>query len=241
MPHAFRLLRCVQALGYSDVHAFAVGSIIERAISSGVAFRRETVADELFDAGFPHPLAEGLADAIRNCFPSERFGRPYEPEAIEAGLVQAGMGAPEAARFVLTLAPAVVTPATDEIRSPIHYQPAAGRVVMCDFRHLKKPEMQKERRAIVLSATDAMHGRCVVVPVSMNRFNAGKGHCYEFSAGSYPFFHSRNPVWAVCDHVYTVALNRLWRVNIQRRPSLPALSAQDFAAIKDLVRNSLRL
>lgn len=142
--------------------------------------------------------------------------------------------------FLAALTPAVVTPHRAEIRRPVGHPPGSGSVVMCHFGHLMPPEMQKERRTIVVSTRSGSgHHRCAVVPVSKTRARRTNRYHLEFPAGRYPFFHPTEPVWAVCDHVYTVALNRLWQVNIDRRPHIPHISGDDLMSVRNLLGMAL--
>ena len=81
----------------------------------------------------------------------------------------------------------------------------------------------------------------MVVPVSKDSSNDGHALHHRFEPGSYPFFHAHDPVWAVCDHVYTVSLDRLWQINLHRRPVLPPISSADLGAIKTLLGTSFDL
>jgi uncharacterized protein YifN (PemK superfamily) len=114
---------------------------------------------------------------------------------------------------------------------------------MCDFRFLRKPEMQKERRAIVISPRSMNRQRCVVVQVSMLRPEGlVPAHYHEFAPGTYRFFHRSNPVWALCDHLYTVSLERLWFVNDERNRRLNAeLRTADLQAVQEKVQVGLGL
>ena len=181
-------------------------------------------------------MAEALRDALRNCFPSERFKVHFARITLKAALVRAGMTPRQADVLLAAIESAVVTPHNAEIRRPVKHPPGPGRVVMCNFNYLTTPEMQKERRAIVVSSrSSSSAGRCSVVPVSMSAPRNVNPHYYEFPAGAYRFFHSERPVWAVCDHVYTVSLERLWWINVNRKPILPAISDADLLSIRTLI------
>jgi uncharacterized protein YifN (PemK superfamily) len=111
---------------------------------------------------------------------------------------------------------------------------------MCDFGYLMPPEMQKERRTIVVSTRSGSgRQRCAIIPVSMTPSRIQNRHHLEFQAGRYPFFHPQNPVWAVCDHVYTVALERLWQVNIDRRPHIPHIGDDDLREVRNRIGMAL--
>jgi uncharacterized protein YifN (PemK superfamily) len=237
MPHSIRVFKCLRAAGFDEDRSLAVASEVEIAKNGGVNFDRESTVDCLCDAGFTEEQGEALAEALRNCFPAQRFATWFNATALKTGLVRAKFGTAMATAFLAALEPSVVTPRTSEPRVRVQHPPTAGRVVMCDFSYLCPPEMQKERRAIVVSQRSAHSpGRCMVVPVSKTPSRAPHAHHHEFPAGSYPFFHSTEPVWAVCDHLYTVGLDRLWLVNVGRRP-MPAASItpQDLAIVRGLL------
>lgn len=244
MPHSIRVFRALRTTNFSEPQALAVAAVIESARTDEQHFDREATIDSLCDAGFSEVQAEAIAEATRNCFGTQRFATWFDKGALKASLVRAKFGpagAPSYAAiadaFLTAIEPCVVTSTSSEPRLRIQHHPTAGRVVMCDFRHLKKPEMQKERRAIVVSKRSSHSpGRCAVIPVSKTEAHEPHPHHYEFAPGKYPFFHQTEPVWAVCDHIYTVRLDRIWVVNVGRRPQpAAAISAEDLAAIRALL------
>ena len=242
MPHSIRVFKCLRASGFSEGHSLAVAAVIETAKTEGSVFDRERILDNLFDAGIAEEQAEALTDALRNCFPTQRFSTWFDRTTLKTNLVRAKIAVPIAKSFLDALAASVVTPRTAEPRVQIRYAPTPGRVVMCDFSYLRKPEMQKERRVIVVGRSQHSPGRCIVVPVSMTPATTPHPQHHEFAPGAYPFFHRTDPCWATCDHIYTVALDRLWVVNIGRRPNPGAsISAGDLAAIRKLLGTSLSL
>jgi len=241
MPHALRVYKSLKSFNLPDAHAMAVASVVEEAKSNPAVYDREAIVDRLCDAGLSEPLAESFRDALRNCFASQRFSTHFNVAGLKVNLVRAGLSAADADSFLASISPCVTTPRHAEIRQSVRHQPAPGRVVMCDFTFLMKPEMQKERRAIVVSARSPnATGRCAVVPVSKLPAATPHPHHYQFDGGSYPFFHKSAPVWAVCDHIYTVSLERLWMVNVNHRPmSDAAVTPQHLAAIRNLLGTAL--
>ena len=217
--------------------ALAIADVVEQSKSEDAIYDSESLLDALCDAGFNEELAETVRDAVRNCFFTQRFRGHFDRADLKYHLVRNGKWTGAAAEaFLDALTPSVLTPHHAEIRQPVLHQPSPGRVVMCDFRFLRKPEMQKERRAIVVSArTPNNTGRCTVVPVSKLPSN-GDPHHFEFTPGTYPFFHPTEPVWATCDHIYTVSLERLWMVNVNRRPMTTAtITMQHLTDIRNLM------
>lgn len=240
MPHAIRVYRQLRAIEFSEAQSLAMASVIEQAKTEASIFNREDILDKLCDTGLTEALAECFCDIARATFPSERFRCKFFRTPLKVALVRAKMLAGAAEALLDAIEPCVVALKTNEVRLPIPHSPGPGRVVMCDFRFLKIPEMQKERRAIVVSSRQTRDpGRITLVPVSMTPPYAGDNCNFKFEPGSYPFFHQANPVWAICDHVYTVSLSRLWQVNVGLRPVTPAISVGDLADVRKLVATNL--
>lgn len=224
-----------------ESQSLCVAGIVEAAKTEPAIYDRDKIVDALCDAGFSEELAEALTDALRNCFVSQRYSTHFDVVALKRNLVRARMTAATAESFLSALAASIATPLTAEIRHPIQHQPSPGRVVMCDFTFLKKPEMQKERRAVIVSARSAnATGRCAIVPVSMLESIEANPLHLGIVPGTYPFFHKTEAVWVVCDHIYTVSLERIWMVNVNRRPMPTAMiSPQHLAAVRNLLGTAL--
>jgi uncharacterized protein YifN (PemK superfamily) len=242
MPHGLRVYVALKAAGFEDRQSLAVAEFLGAAKAPGAHYVAAQIIDGLCDVGMAEEAAAVFADAMKTCYMSSRFDRSFNYKGIKTELVRARVPSACAEAFLNAMEPCVISARESEIRAPIRHAPGPGRVVMCDFTYLIRPEMQKERRAIVISprpATDT--GRCVVVPISKTAPRDSGPHFYRFEPASYPFFHSSEPVWAVCDHVYTVALTRLWKVNVNRRPELPSINPVDLDKIKDILVNTLAL
>jgi uncharacterized protein YifN (PemK superfamily) len=236
LPNALRVFKALKAAAFADQQALAIGTLIASAQVPPAQYDETATVDLLCDEGFDEPLAEDIARSLAFCFPSERFKATYKRTQRKVALVRSGMPAATADALLDAIDPCIKSGRDHEVRAPILHAPGAGRVVMCDFRFLKKPEMQKERRAIVVAKGP---GRCIVVPVSKNPSNAGHPLHHQFTPGAYPFFHATDPVWAVCDHLYTVSLDRLWQVNVHRRPTIPSLTPADLASVRKLLATGL--
>lgn len=243
MPHALRVYKMLKTSGMPEDRALCIASVVECARAGTGIFDREQIIDDFCERGLNEPCAEVLADVLANCFSSQRFATHFDRTKLKVRLVRAGQAADFADRFLDAMEPSVITLRTAEVRLPVRYAPGPGRVVMCDFTHLKKPEMQKERRAIIVSTKAASGvGRCTVVPVSAKESQTVNPYHHEFPGGSYPFFHRTDPVWAVCDHLYTVSLERLWAVNIGLKPQPNIrISDADLAAIQALLGTVLNV
>jgi uncharacterized protein YifN (PemK superfamily) len=240
MPHAFRTYKQFQTLGFTEAQSSAFAGVVERAKANHERFNKERVGDALFDGGFNDHQSEALSAVLQHCFYSEIFSTHLDERILKFNLVRSGISAVLADGILAAIKPATVTRRDNYPRVPIRFAPSAGRVVMCDFTHLIKPEMVKERRAVVI-AKGASEQCAVVIPVSMKETNNGHPFYHRMEAGSYQFFHQLNPVWALCDHVYTVSLSRTWQVVTRNRPSIPSLRPDDLAAIRRLLGTSLGL
>ena len=235
MPHAFQVYRNLKAIGFTEEQAVAIGIVIEQGNNLERRFISNDVEDILFDGGMTECEAEAYARLLQNCYASEKRTLFFDQVKLKRDLVRSGVSAGTATKILEFIDPCVVTMRTREIRAPMRYAPGAGKVVMCDFTHLMRPEMIKERRAIVLSRSSRQR-TCIVVPVSKSRPRGDGTTFFEFSPGAYPCFHRSDPVWAVCDHVYTVALTRLWQVNVNQKPQMPSLSQNHLDEIRSRVR-----
>jgi uncharacterized protein YifN (PemK superfamily) len=225
MPHAFRIYKKLTSLGFSECQSNAFAAVVEIAKTDHEKYSQETTEDTLFDGGFPAGQAEAIAAILRNCFASEVFSVHFDEPRLKFDLVRASIPSFKADGILSAVRDAVVTRRDAYPRVPIRYVPSPGKVLMCDFTHLAYPEMIKERRAIVVSKGSS--DRCaVVVPVSKKDTNEGNPKYHKFNPGSYPFFHRDKPVWAICDHVYTVSLTRTWQVVVLKRPSIPPISTR---------------
>lgn len=214
----------------------AIATIVASSREPASQFDLDKATDSLFSQGLSEDLSEQIARTLQSCFSSQRFAGSYKAGDRKFALVRAGLPAGQADTLLAAIDPCIVQGRDREVRAPVQHVPGQGRVVMCDFRHLARPEMQKERRAIVISKRSAsIHHRCVVIPVSKAALNAGHPLHHEFPPGKYPFFHQEDPVWAVCDHIYTVSLARIWQVNVNRRPTLPSLLPEDLEAVLGMV------
>lgn len=239
MPHGLRVYGTLCETDLNGERALAVGNIVATARGPTGFYNEEVVVNLLCDAGFTEEQGEAVARALACCFPSERFKRSFTAAALKFNMVRSGISAACADAVLDAIDPCITTGRDAEVRAPIPHVPGPGRVVMCDFTFLAKPEMQKQRRAIVVSKRfSSIKGRCKVVPVSKDPSNGGHPLHHEFAPGAYPFFHQTEPVWAVCDHVYTVGLGRLWQVNVNRKPQLPPISDADLEAIRGMLGTS---
>jgi uncharacterized protein YifN (PemK superfamily) len=118
----------------------------------------------------------------------------------------------------------------------IQHNPHPGEVLYCNFEDLKPPEMTKSRKVIVLSprSRDFAADTFMVVPVSKS-FRPASSHQCEFKPHSYFFFDEKEPVWAVCDMVTTVARRRLNGIRFNNRNVKAQISAADLERVRRCV------
>jgi len=94
---------------------------------------------------------------------------------------------------------------------PLSFHPNRGAIVICDFSTgFRAPEMVKIRPVIIISPRRRKGGLVTVVPLSSTPPEPPEPWHHRLSPGAYP--PARGPIWAKCDMVMTVALDRLDRV-----------------------------
>ena len=101
--------------------------------------------------------------------------------------------------------------------------PKIRQIYWCDFwKDAYLPEMWKTRPVVVVSYKNALHGPCLVVPISTEP-QGNNPWAHKLSAGVEGTVHA----WAICNHPSTVAPSRL----SQFRGNIPLISKEDFNAI----------
>jgi len=126
------------------------------------------------------------------------------------------------------------------------YQPRAGAVVRCDFRGMIEPEMVKLRDVVVLMPHKQNRQLVTVVPLSTTPPTPPQLYHHELTKDPRPDGDTMRSVWAKCDMVYTVSLERLemhyTRTRRGGRQSVKVqLSHDDFIAIRRCVAIALHL
>jgi mRNA interferase MazF len=117
-----------------------------------------------------------------------------------------------------------------EIRPPrvqprIIAAPKLGQVYWCDFwQDAQLPEMWKTRPVVVMSYKNALHGPCLVIPITTKPQEGNPWAC-KLPSGLVESQES----WAVCNHLYTVAPSRLSQV----RSKIPKLSGRTLNEIRE--------
>ena len=129
---------------------------------------------------------------------------------------------------------------------PLPFQPRQGAVVLCDFRGMIEPEMVK-RREVVVIARHKHNGQLVtVVPLSATEPERPETYHYRLSKDPRPDGDPTKTIWAKCDMVYTLCLERLdmhyTRTRRGARQSVRVqLPPEDIAAIRLCVAAALQL
>lgn len=93
----------------------------------------------------------------------------------------------------------------------IKFYPKAGMVLMCDFDGYRHPEIVKRRPVVVISPNSLIRkDLCTVVPLSTTAPVPPLPHHYLLPLNPIPG-SEETEVWAKCDLVATVCIDRLDR------------------------------
>jgi uncharacterized protein YifN (PemK superfamily) len=127
---------------------------------------------------------------------------------------------------------------------PLTFHPGPGAVVICDFSTgFRPPEMVKVRPVVVISPRRRTTQLATVVPLSSTAPIPVEPWHYRLPPNVYP--PARGPIWAKCDMVATVSLDRLDRVRVKsggtRTYQTFQLGDADLAAILTAVKAALGL
>jgi mRNA interferase MazF len=129
---------------------------------------------------------------------------------------------------------------------PLLFHPEPGSIVICDFSTgFRPPEMVKIRPVVIVSRR-RRHGSglVTVVPLSSTAPDPIEGWHYCLPSGIYP--PARSQMWAKCDMVATVALDRLDRVKVRdhegkRSYQIFQVGAEQLASIRAGIKVALDL
>lgn len=128
---------------------------------------------------------------------------------------------------------------------PLTFHPDPGAIVMCDFTTgFRPPEMVKLRPVVVISPRRRRTQLATVVPLSSTQPVPLEPWHFQLPPGAYP--PARGPMWAKCDVLATVALDRLDRVKVRdaagrRTYQVFHLDAAAVLAVQVAVKAALRL
>lgn len=98
---------------------------------------------------------------------------------------------------------------------PIKFYPKAGMVLICDFSGYMTPEIVKKRPVVVISPNKLNRpGLCTVIPLSKTAPHVKQP--YHLLLDDPVNSSNVNGVWAKCDLVATVSVERLDRIKYAR-------------------------
>lgn len=100
---------------------------------------------------------------------------------------------------------------------PLSFQPKPRSVVYCDFKGFIEPEIIKRRPVIVVAAHKRNSRLVTVVPLSTTAPNPVEEHHYRLRQNPIPGAQEK-VVWAKCDMVAVVSIERLDLVRTGRGP-----------------------
>ena len=127
---------------------------------------------------------------------------------------------------------------------PLRFHPSPGTILMCDYgTGFILPEMVKVRPVVVVSPRFRTRPKlCTVVPLSSTEPRPRELYHHCLSAGAYP--PARGPMWAKCDMLATVSIDRLDRIKTRGRGGKRsyvtfAMPPDDMAAVMACVRVAL--
>ena len=119
-------------------------------------------------------------------------------------------------------------------------RPRVAQMYWVDFPHdAYEPEFVGEHPGIVVRAANNLrHDTCIIVPVTTAKQKAGS-HFHQLSKNYNPREKDRVS-YALCDHVYTVHVNRLRPMLSEKgMPVFPKVGQDDFVKIVSLVHEML--
>jgi uncharacterized protein YifN (PemK superfamily) len=100
---------------------------------------------------------------------------------------------------------------------PITFRPKVGMVLICNFEGFRAPEMVKTRPVVIVSPNE-MHrpGLVTIVPLSTTAPEVMHPYHYKLKGSPIPG-SCANDVWAKCDMICSVSIERIDRVKTIRR------------------------
>ena len=130
---------------------------------------------------------------------------------------------------------------------PLTFQPKPRTVVYCDFSGYIAPEIIKRRPVVVLSTHKRNRKLVAVVPLSTTAPDPVESHHHRLLQNPLPN-EKATEVWAKCDMVAVVSIERLDLIRTGRRlPDgrreyiTPKIGAEQFDAIRSAVISGLGL
>jgi len=130
---------------------------------------------------------------------------------------------------------------------PLTFHPPRGTIVICDFSTgFRPPEMVKIRPVVIVSPRFRQRANlCTVIPLSTTPPDTVQPYHHLLATTPYPPSNGEE-VWAKCDMLQTVALERLDRVRIKRRDGAREyttyqMSQDDLEAIVACIKTALAI
>lgn len=129
---------------------------------------------------------------------------------------------------------------------PLTYQPRVGAVVLCDFHGMIEPEMIKRREVVVIAIHKRNSKLVTVVPLSATEPERPEAYHHKLTKDPRPNGDPTKTIWAKCDMVYTLCLDRMdMHYTSSRRGGRQSVRVQlppdDLAAIRRCVAVALNL
>lgn len=123
----------------------------------------------------------------------------------------------------------------------LKFQPKRMAILICDFRGFVEPEMIKMRPVVVLRAHKRNGKLVTIVPLSTTRPTHLEDFHVELPFCPLPGVLSSTRVWAKCDMIYTVSIDRLAKYRFQSESFSLSVGGQEFSAIERGVLSGLGL
>lgn len=123
----------------------------------------------------------------------------------------------------------------------LRFHPRAGTLLMCDFRGMVPPEINKRRPVIVVTPRLQYRDRmATVVPTSTSEPKHPQPYHVELSRNYFPGEDPTKRVWAKADLVCSVSFERLDRFMLgPRRYEAPMISTADLEAVRQGILSGL--
>lgn len=178
--------------------------------------------DELYKAGYSR-INLSISPDTTNLRTEEGHPFPSHSEIIKAGYVP-----------ISEIIKAGYVPVSRRERRIVS-RPRVGQMYWIDFPHdAYAPEFVKEHPGIVIRAAQSLHDTCIILPVTSTAQKAGT-HFHQLSYNPNPKGREEGRIaYVVCDHIYTVNINRLRPLVDKRKPIFPKILEKDLDGILKL-------
>lgn len=129
---------------------------------------------------------------------------------------------------------------------PLKFQPRVGDVLRCHFDGMIEPEMVKDRDVVVIASHKTNRKLVTVVPLSTTQPHKPQAYHHPLQKDLRPDGTGMKQVWAKCDMVYTLTIERLSEYYTRsRRGSRQSvqvrLSSDEIRSIKKCVAIGVQL